>query len=78
MHGHSLVELTEHDDSAADIIVVVVIVVFFTLTNRASTAPSNMYGHAYSKSINQPGKAGNPVRGQLNREYEYFPVRVRA
>ena len=25
-----------------------------------------------------PGKGANPVRGQLNRENEYFPVRVRA
>ena len=37
-----------------------------------------MYGHTYSKSIDQPGKVANPARGQLNRENEYFPVRVRA
>ena len=37
-----------------------------------------MYGHTYSKSIHQPGKVANPARGQLNRENEYFPVRVRA
>ena len=35
-------------------------------------------GHIYSKSMDQPGKAANPGRGQLNRENEYFPVRVRA
>ena len=28
-----------------------------------------MYGHTYSKSsVDQPGKAGNPARDQLNRE----------
>ena len=32
----------------------------------------------YSKSIDQLGKVANPARGQLNRENEYFPVRVRA
>ena len=39
-----------------------------------------MYDHTYSKSMDQPGKAANPARGQLNREnaYWYFPVRVRA
>ena len=39
-----------------------------------------MYGHTYSKSMDQPGKAASPARGQLNRknDQEYFPVRVRA
>ena len=37
-----------------------------------------MYGHTYSKSKDQPGKAVNPARGQLNRENEYLPVPVRA
>ena len=37
-----------------------------------------LYGHSYSKSMDQPGKVANPARGQLNRENEYFPVRVRA
>ena len=37
-----------------------------------------MYGHTYSKSMDQPGKVASPARGQLNRKYEYFPVRVRA
>ena len=27
-----------------------------------------MYGHTYSKSMDQPGKVVNPDRGQLNRE----------
>ena len=35
-----------------------------------------MYDHTYSKSMDQPGKVANPARGQLNRENEYFPVRV--
>ena len=37
-----------------------------------------MYGHTYSKSKDRPGKVANPARGQLNRENEYFPIRVRA
>ena len=37
-----------------------------------------MYGHTYSKSFDQPGKVANPASGQLNRENEYFPVRVHA
>ena len=32
----------------------------------------------YSKSMDQPGKVANPTRGQLKRENEYYPVRVRA
>ena len=32
----------------------------------------------YIKSMDQPGKVTNPARGQLTRENEYFPVRVRA
>ena len=38
-----------------------------------------MYGHTCSNSKDQPGNVANPARGQqLNRENEYFPVRVRA
>ena len=38
-----------------------------------------MHGRIYSKrSVDHLGKAANPARGQLNRENEYFPVRVRA
>ena len=37
-----------------------------------------MYGHTYSKSIDQPGKIANSASGQLNRENEYFPARVSA
>ena len=37
-----------------------------------------MYGHTYSKSMDQRGKVASPARGQLNRENGYFPVRVRA
>ena len=37
-----------------------------------------MYDHTCSKSMDQPGKVANPARGELNRENEYFPVRVRA
>ena len=28
-----------------------------------------MYGHTYSKNIDQPDKVANPARGQLNREH---------
>ena len=27
-----------------------------------------MYGHTYSKIMDQPGKVANPARGQLNGE----------
>ena len=37
-----------------------------------------MYGHTYSKSMDQPGKVASHGRGQLNRKSEYFPVRVRS
>ena len=37
-----------------------------------------MYGHTYSKTMDQPGKVANPARGQLNRKNEHFLVRVRA
>ena len=37
-----------------------------------------MYGHTYSKIMAQPGKVANPARSQLNRDNEYFLVRVRA
>ena len=36
------------------------------------------FGHTFSKSIYQLGKVANPARGQLNKENENFPVRVRA
>ena len=35
-----------------------------------------MYGHTYSKSMDQPGKVGNPARRQLNRKNENVPFRV--
>ena len=37
-----------------------------------------LYGHTYSKSMDQPDKVANPARGQLNRKNENFPVPVRA
>ena len=37
-----------------------------------------MFGHTYSKSVDQPGKVASPARGQLKRENEYFAVCVRA
>ena len=38
----------------------------------------SMVTHTASKCMDQPGKVANPARGQLNRENECFPVRVRA
>ena len=39
----------------------------------------NVWPHIdYSNIIDQPGKVGDPARGQLNRENTYFPVPVRA
>ena len=35
-----------------------------------------VYGQTYNKSMDQPGKVANPASGQLNRENEYFPVRI--
>ena len=37
-----------------------------------------MYDQTYSKGKDQLGKVANPARGQLNRETQYFPVRVRS
>ena len=34
--------------------------------------------HTYIKSMDQPGKVANPARGQLNKENNHLPVRVRA
>ena len=51
------------------------------ISSRSCPPPLHniMYGHTtYSKSMDQPGKVANPARGQLNRENEYFPIRVRA
>ena len=33
-----------------------------------------MYGHTYSKSMDQPGKVANPARGQLNRRKVNIPL----
>ena len=33
-----------------------------------------MYGHHIWQDKDQPGKAANPARGQLNRETEYFSL----
>ena len=38
----------------------------------------DMYGYTHSKSMDQPGNVADPARGQLHRENEYFPVRIRA
>ena len=35
-----------------------------------------MYGHTYSKSLDQLGKDASPARGQLNEENGHFPLSV--
>ena len=37
-----------------------------------------VYGQHNEQSMNQSGKVGNPARGQLNKENDYFPVSVHA
>ena len=44
----------------------------------ATGATGNIYIDIYRESMDQPGKVANPARGQLNRETENFPVRIRA
>ena len=46
------------------------------LSCKDNTLKVCMVTHTHSKSIDQPGKVASPARGQLNRENEYFPVRV--
>ena len=31
-----------------------------------------MYGHIYSKRMDQPGKVANPAGGQLNRKIQKY------
>ena len=44
--------------------------------NNGGPVPDIMYGHTYSKYMNQPCKVAHPARGQLNRENELFHVCV--
>ena len=36
-----------------------------------------MYGQHFQQNMDQPGKVGNPSRGQLNRKSVFFCVLVR-
>ena len=45
--------------------------------NSGLLGPDIMYGHTYSKSMDQPCKVAHHAGDQLNRENELFPVRVR-
>ena len=38
------------------------------MKNAVGRRQSDMHGHTYSKSMDQPGKVANPARGQLNSE----------
>ena len=49
-----------------------------SVQNNGGLVPDIMYGHTYSKCMDQPCKVAHPARGQLNRKNELFPVRVRA
>ena len=40
--------------------------------------PDIMYGHTHSKGMDQPCKVAHPAHGQLNRENDFFPVRIHA
>ena len=47
------------------------------LSHGLMCTATTMYGHTYSKSMDQPDKVANPARDQPNGEKnEYFPVRV--
>ena len=49
------------------------------IVSRSMCVDGRHISHIYrTKSLDQPGKVANPVRGQLNRENEYFPAPVRA
>ena len=37
-----------------------------------------MYGHSIWQSIDQQGKFADPTRGQLNMDFCFYPVPVRA
>ena len=52
----------------------------FSLNNAQDILAAADHKHVWShgKGMDQPGKVANPARGQLNRENEYFLVRVRA
>ena len=51
---------------------------FYPLDRIACCLHGGGNASACSKSMDQPGKVANSARGQLNRENEYFAVRVRA
>ena len=46
---------------------------FVLLINTATQHNVCMYGHTYSKSMDQPGMVANPAHGQLNKEKIIFP-----
>ena len=50
---------------------------FFRVGNQYAECEKQQH-QQHSKSMDQPGKVAKPARGQLNRENEYFSVRVRA
>ena len=48
----------------------------FPLSGTTSSDILCMYGHTYSKSMDQPGKVANPARGQLISPFELFYSKV--
>ena len=76
MRGHSFVELTEYDNSAADITVHSMYIYVLLRSWYIMCTDTAVVTHC--KNMDQPGKVANPARSQLNMETENFPVRVRA
>ena len=62
---------------AYDVVVSCLCFLFVFFLSFLYPSLATMYGHTFSKSMDQPGKVANPARGQLDRENEYFPVPIR-
>ena len=62
----------------SSIVVITELLVLKLLCIDDNINPDYVWSHTYSKSMDQPSKVANPARGQLNKENQYFPVRVRA
>ena len=63
------------------LIILMMIVLLVTADHELDSQPyqytsTNNMVITYSKGKDQPGKIANSARVQLNRENEYFPVRV--
>ena len=52
-------------------ILVIIRYMYFIGKEEVTSSVYCMYGHTYSKSMDQPGDVANPARGQLNREISF-------